>query len=85
MQPPTSKTAAQSDAASNVAGKNKNYGKVPSYLNKYAKQRDEEVKRKADEVERSKHPPGTRLMPEDERRETLADLMEAREATDKEL
>lgn len=45
----------------------KNQGKVPSYLNKYAKQREDEQIRKEVELEMSKHPPGTRLMPEAER------------------
>ena len=27
-----------------IAGKNKNYGKVPSYINKYKNKRDEEAK-----------------------------------------
>ena len=27
-----------------IAGKNKNYGKVPSYINKYKNKRDEELK-----------------------------------------
>lgn len=30
------------------------------------------------EEERAKHPPGTRLMPEDERLETLKDLIESK-------
>ena len=59
----------------------KNQGKVPSYLNKYAKEREKEAKRKAAEIEMSKHPPGTRLMPEEERQETLRDLKEAQAAT----
>lgn len=45
----------------------KNYGKVPSYINKYHKEREEQLKRKAMEEEEAKHPPGTRLMPEEER------------------
>lgn len=64
-----------------MAGRTKNYGKVPAYLNKYKNQAVEEQKRKADELERSKHPPGTRLMPEEERLETLRDLKEAIEET----
>ena len=34
-----------------MAGKNKNYGKVPNYLNKYKNQRDEELKKQAEEAE----------------------------------
>ena len=33
MQPPSKAGAAAEEG--NVAGKNKNYGKVPNYLNKY--------------------------------------------------
>jgi len=33
----------------------------------------------------AKHPPGTRLMPEEERVATLNDLLEAKELTNKEL
>lgn len=68
-----------------IAGKNKNYGKVPSYLNKYNKQRDEEAKKKALDEELSKHPPGTRLMPEEERVQTLNDLNEAKAETNRQL
>ena len=54
--------------------KPQNYGKVPQYLNKFHKERDDEMKRRAMEEEMLKHPPGTRLMPEDERVATLQDL-----------
>ena len=54
--------------------KHKNQGKVPSYLNKYAKEREEKQRQKELEAENAKHPPGTRLMPEEERVETLNDL-----------
>lgn len=63
MKAPTA--AAQEE--STIAGKNKNYGKVPSYLNKYKDQRDQAAQNKADQEEMSRHPPGTRLMPEEER------------------
>ena len=63
--------AAVQDSA---AAQHKNYGKVPSYLNKYNKQREELAKQRALEEEQAKHPPGTRLMPEDERQATLRDL-----------
>lgn len=55
---------------------NKNFGKVPKYLQKY----NEEAKEKADAIAAHKasiipnQPPGTKLMPEDERLETLKDL-----------
>ena len=38
-----------------------------------------------EDAEMAKHPPGTRLMPEDERLHTLNDLKEAKELTNKEL
>ena len=47
LQPPT-KSAAEEQT---IAGPNKNYGKVPSYLNKYKNQRDEELKKQAEEAE----------------------------------
>ena len=68
-----------------MAGKNKNYSKVPNYLNKYKNQREEEIKQKAIDDEMSRHPPGTRLMPESERQETLRDLNEAKAETNRQL
>lgn len=81
MQPP-SKAAAEE---STIAGKNKNFGKVPSYINKYKNQREDEIRRQAEAAEMSKNPPGTRKMPEEERQETLRDLREAVDATNAEL
>lgn len=45
----------------------KDYGKVPKYLDKFNKKREEAVKQKFIDDENAKLPPGTRLMPEDER------------------
>ena len=56
----------------------KNYGNVPSYLKKYNKQRENENVQKMIEEERAKIPAGTRLMPDEERLETLKDLEESR-------
>lgn len=56
----------------------KNYGKVPRYIQKYDRKREELHVQKMIEEERAKHPPGTRLMPEEERLETLKDLKESR-------
>ena len=54
---------------------------MPKYLNKYNQAR-EEAKRQAEIAEEQKKmPPGTRLMPEDERQATLADLYQAKKAT----
>lgn len=50
---------------------------MPQYLNKFNKQREEAVKQRAYEQEMAKLPPGTRLMPEDERLATLDDLRAA--------
>jgi len=47
---------------------------VPNYINKFKNQREDALREKAIKEEMSKHPPGTRLMPEEERRETLACL-----------
>lgn len=58
---------------------------MPTYLNKFKNQRDEALKQKALEEEKARHPPGTRLMPEDERVETLKDLHEAKAETNKQL
>ena len=66
---------------------NKNYGKVPKYLQKYK----EEAKIKEDaKVEAKKQaeilrnqPAGTKLMPEKERLETLAQLRENKEEVNK--
>lgn len=79
MQPPQ-KNNSQSPA---LAAANKNYGKVPSYINKFKSQKEEMMKKAAEELEMSRHPPGTRLMPEEERQETLRDLREAKEETNK--
>lgn len=65
--------------------KHKNQGKVPNYLNKYAKEREDKKAREEYEQEMAKHPPGTRLMPEEERVQTLNDLKEAKVAANKEL
>ena len=54
----------------------KNFGKVPKYLEKFK----EEAKAKEDAIAEEKarklqnQPPGTRLLPEDERLKTLEDL-----------
>jgi hypothetical protein len=81
MRPPSKPEKLDDDAKK----LNKNYGKVPTYLNRYKEQREEELKAKAMEEERAKHPPGTRLMPEDERLATLADLQEAKAETSRTL
>lgn len=71
MKPP-SRPARQEPVAKDI---NKNYGKVPNYLNKYKEAKDEAARLRMMEEERAKMPPGTRLMPEQERVETLNDLL----------
>ncbi len=63
----------------------KAYGKVPSYMRKYNREREEAARQKEIDAEKAKMPPGTRLMPEQERRETLADLQVAIKATNDQL
>ena len=70
MRPPSKPEKLDDDAKK----LNKNYGKVPTYLNRYKEQREEELKAKAMEEERAKHPPGTRLMPKVETSRTLERL-----------
>lgn len=81
MKPPSRPTKEDPVAKS----MNKNFGKVPNYLNKYKEQKEEELRTKALLEEQLKHPPGTRLMPESERIETLNDLLEAKAETNKTL
>lgn len=58
---------------------------MPLYLNKYNKQRDEAVAQRVLDEENAKLPPGTRLMPEEERLATLADLQLAKRATNDQI
>ena len=81
MKPPSRPSKTDEDAKQI----NKNYGKVPNYLNKYKEQKEDQLRQKALEEERAKHPPGTRLMGEDERIQTLNDLLEAKAETNRAL
>lgn len=45
----------------------KNYGKVPHYIDKFNKQRENQIIQRMIEEEKQRIPPGTRLMPEEER------------------
>jgi hypothetical protein len=63
----------------------KNYGKVPTYINKYNQQRENEIRQKTIDEENAKLPPGTRLMPEEERLSTLTDLKASKKATNDKL
>ncbi|CDW72994.1 UNKNOWN [Stylonychia lemnae] len=70
----SSKLGRKDTGSKSPTSKHKEFGKVPNYLNKMQKQKDEEIERRRQEEEESKLPPGTRLMPEDERLRTLEDL-----------
>ncbi len=67
------------------APQHKSYGKVPQYINKFNKQREDAIKQKVLDEENSKLPPGTRLMLEDERKATLEDLVSAKRMTNDQL
>ena len=54
--------------------KSKNYGKVPKYIDKFNKERQDAKNQREIDAEMAKLPPGTRLLPEDERLSTLKDL-----------
>jgi len=52
----------------------KNFGKVPNYLNKYKYEVEERAERLRRQEEEARMPPGTRLMGDEERLQTLAEL-----------
>ena len=52
----------------------KDYGKVPKYLQKFNKDREDKEKQKLIDEENKKCPAGTRKMPEDERLTMLKEL-----------
>jgi hypothetical protein len=54
---------------------------VPQYLNKYNQQREEQELQRLIDEENAKLPPGTRLMAEEERLQTLEDLLASKKAT----
>ncbi len=58
---------------------------MPKYIDKFNKQREEARKQQLLAEENAKLPPGTRLMPEDERQATLIDLNLAKKATNDQL
>ena len=70
--------AAINDAKSKKAEMHRNYGKVPKYIDKYNQERHDAHIQQMIEEEKAKIPAGTRLMPEEERIETLNDLQESR-------
>lgn len=60
----------------------KNHGQVPNYIQKYRRQDNEKLAQKRWEEEQALLPPGTRLMPEEERQDTLRDLKAAKNETE---
>lgn len=58
----------------NTLEKHRNFGKIPNYINKYKNEAEERVELRRRMEEEAKIPPGTRLMGEEERLQTLADL-----------
>lgn len=54
--------------------KHKNYGKVPQYIAKYKDEAEIKKAKKQQEREKAKLPPGTHLMDEEERIQTLEEL-----------
>lgn len=63
----------------------KAYGKVPKYLQKYNKERDDKEKQRLVDEENKKCPPGTKKMPEDERIKMLAELKETKKQLEGEI
>lgn len=56
----------------------KNYGKVPKYLEKYNVERAAKEEAKEQMRQAAQRPPGTRLLPEDERVKMLESLQETK-------
>ena len=77
--------AAPSESDAGAVIKPKNYGKVPEYIHKYNREREAAAKQRLIDEENAKLPPGTRLMPEEERLSTLADLLAAKKQTNTDL
>lgn len=63
----------------------KAYGKVPKYLQKFNKDREDKEKQKLVDEENKKCPPGTRKMPEDERLKMLDELKETKKHIEGEI
>ena len=60
-------------------GMHKNYGRVPKYINKYNQARaDEAERRRAEEEQARQCPPGTKLMPDEDRLATLEQLKQSK-------
>lgn len=58
--------------------KHRNYGKVPNYIHRIAEHKQMLIEQRKINYEQSKIPPGTRLLSESERLQTLEELEESR-------
>jgi len=56
----------------------KDFGKTPDYLQKYKQEAEEKKLNEKRKLEEAKYPKGTRLLPEDERVQTLNSLLDSR-------
>ena len=63
----------------------KDYGKVPKYLQKFNKEREDKEKQKLLDEEAKKCPPGTRRMGEEERVQMLTELKETKKTLEAEI
>lgn len=63
----------------------KDYGKVPKYLQKFNKDREDKEKQRLIDEENKKCPPGTRKMPEEERLKMLDELKETKKNIEAEI
>ena len=63
----------------------KDYGKVPKYLQKFNKEREEKAQQKLLDEENKKFPPGTKKMGESERLEMLKELNETKKHLEAEM
>ncbi|CDW84605.1 UNKNOWN [Stylonychia lemnae] len=62
------------DPNSNSPNLHKSFGKVPKYINRFQKQKEDEYYDRIREEEEARIPPGTRQMSEEERQRTLVEL-----------
>lgn len=63
----------------------KGYGKVPKYLQRFNKEKEEQKIQKELDDEMAKCPPGTRKMPEGERQDMLVELKETKAKLEAEI
>lgn len=73
------------DKENNKENAKKDYGKVPKYLQKFNKEREEQQKQKLLDAENKKCPAGTRKMDEEERLAMLKELNETKKVLEAEM